>query len=353
MGGDGLLTGVCVVGVFFFGMLILIVVAKTIQKKEEKEEQEYQLKIAFYKACVNEGILSLKSEKDIQKATLIAQSKGLVDIPDINSLFAESEMLATEKEEDQRENALEDKRQEELQACNKLERYSGYTGRDKRIAMLCDLRNEALSGADALVSATTALVGATQQKEIDWATYGGIASGIAGPAAGVATALDIQAKNAEIRAQNKANINNLSSVITTSFDSAEKLQKEAERLAREIEATRIKLVEDNDPSDYLSSIEFSDSKVEVSETGTCTVHTTAKLSEPYMIFDDVKASIDGVINADIYDDDNLIGSAEMVLPLYGVYTSSVDLVGMALYCADPDKEYTVKFSVSKLWAIER
>ena len=33
MGGDGLLTGVCVVGVFFFGMLILIVVAKTIQKK--------------------------------------------------------------------------------------------------------------------------------------------------------------------------------------------------------------------------------------------------------------------------------------------------------------------------------
>lgn len=45
---------------------------------------------------------------------------------------------------------------------------------------------------------------ASAQREHDWAVHGGIAQGIAGPAAGVATALNIQRENEQIRAQNAA-----------------------------------------------------------------------------------------------------------------------------------------------------
>lgn len=44
----------------------------------------------------------------------------------------------------------------------------------------------------------------TAQREHDWALHGGIAEGIAGTAAGVATALNIQRENEQIRAQNAA-----------------------------------------------------------------------------------------------------------------------------------------------------
>ncbi len=44
---------------------------------------------------------------------------------------------------------------------------------------------------------------ALQQKEKDWAVHGGIASGIAGPIAGIATAMNVQNENAQIRAYNE------------------------------------------------------------------------------------------------------------------------------------------------------
>lgn len=45
----------------------------------------------------------------------------------------------------------------------------------------------------------------TNKKGSDWAVWGGIANGLGGPAAGLATASSIQAENASIRAQNERN----------------------------------------------------------------------------------------------------------------------------------------------------
>lgn len=76
----------------------------------------------------------------------------------------------------------------------------------KRIAILSAERADALERAKTLRAGAQAIMSASQQKEHDWAIHGGIASGIAGPAAGLAAAADIQAKNAQIRAQNEANV---------------------------------------------------------------------------------------------------------------------------------------------------
>jgi len=77
------------------------------------------------------------------------------------------------------------------------------------------------------------------------------------------------------------------------------------------------------------------------------------LSE-YYIFGDVKATIDGTIQGEIYDGNEKIGTANLVLPLDGIPDASmVTIKGMCLFCGQPGKKYTVKFNAENLWAMEQ
>ena len=76
------------------------------------------------------------------------------------------------------------------------------------------------------------------------------------------------------------------------------------------------------------------------------------IHNPIKIFDDVDAVIDGSINAEINDGDELIGTAPIVLPKDGIQ-GVVKVTGMCLFCGVFGKKYTVKFTNRKLWAIEK
>lgn len=138
---------------------------------------------------------------DIQKVTLIAQ-KHKMQYSDVSILFYEAKASLDKDTANKKEAALNAKKDEERSEYNELNKYSGLNGRDKRIAILSAERADALERAKTLRAGAQAIMSASQQKEHDWAIHGGIASGIAGPAAGLAAAADIQAKNAQIRAQN-------------------------------------------------------------------------------------------------------------------------------------------------------
>ena len=68
-------------------------------------------------------------------------------------------------------------------------------------------------------------------------------------------------------------------------------------------------------------------------------------------FDDVPAIVDGTIIAKIYDGDQLCGTAQLVLPMYGV-GRDIPLNGICIDCCKPGKTYTAKFSAKNLWAME-
>lgn len=294
-------------------------------------------KIAFYNECVKNGIKECKSEKEIQKVTLIAQ-KHKMQYSDVSILFYEAKASLDKDTANKKEAALNAKKDEERSEYNELNKYSGLNGRDKRIAILSAERADALERAKTLRAGAQAIMSASQQKEHDWAIHGGIASGIAGPAAGLAAAADIQAKNAQIRAQNEANAKAFAPIMMTSYNGAADYDRRARALQEEIETTKIKLVSNEDAKTCLSKISFSNTKVEVSETGTCTVTTSAKLTTPMIIFDDVDAIIDGTIIAKIYDGKTLVGTASLVLPKYGV-KGETKLKGICLYCGTKGKTW--------------
>ena len=110
-------------------------------------------KIAFYNECVKNGIKECKSEKEIQKVTLIAQ-KHKMQYSDVSILFYEAKASLDKDTANKKEAALNTKKDEERSEYNELNKYSDLKGRDKRIAILSAER------ADALESARTLRAGA-------------------------------------------------------------------------------------------------------------------------------------------------------------------------------------------------
>ena len=135
-------------------------------------------------------------------------------------------------------------------------------------------------------------------------------------------------------------------------DSASGNSRNADAIMKEIESFKLKLISD-DPKDLLlEKISFKNTDVLVSETGAAMVCTSASLDPGFMIFDDVPAIVDGTIVAKIYDGDKLCGTAQLVLPIYGL-GQDITLNGICIDCCQPGKQYTVKFVAKNLWAMEK
>ena len=310
----------------------------------------------FYDECIKNGIYSCKNAKEVQKATLIAQK---MDLPfsDISALYDEAKQHQVRQEQQKAKEALEQEQKEEQQKYDSLTRYAGYTGREKRIAMLSDEHSKYAETSRALSDWAYIVSSSSQfkEKEADWGTVGGLASAIGGPGAGLAAALEEQARvereNAQIREQNRRNREYFAPVINQSIDSSAEYRVRAKRVEEEIEAAKTKLIANDTLADCLKRICIESAKVDVSRTGTCTVTATVSV-KPFMIFGDVPAVIDGVIIAGIFDHDKLIGKAQMVLPTYGI-SGSAQLTGMALFCGHQGVSYDLKFTSENLWAMEK
>ena len=190
------------------------------------------------------------------------------------------------------------------------------------------------------------------QKEKDWALMGGLASGLAGGAAGLATALDTQIQNAEIRAQNEQYIKRMAPAIMNMSDLSSDARKKAANLNARIEETKLKLVAEIDGNEIMKCISFSDTKVSISKTGAFSIDTKAQASNIPDVLGGRRSVIDGTIAVNMCQNNRNVGSALLVLPLDGLYKSSVSLKGICCCDADPAADYELHYSPYKLWIME-
>lgn len=306
----------------------------------------------FFVECVLARTDDFTKPKNKQRAQLLADKYNLQYPDGIEALYQQG--LDAHKSISQRlENKrLEEKRTEEQEEFTRLNRYSDLTGKDKRIAMLTDRAEELRKKADAQEKYADMLVRSGQQKERDWATWGGVADGIAGFGAGVSTAVDLQMQNIQIRAENEKRLRAALPGYMFMADSAQGNRRNADEIMKEIENFKLKLVSDDSAADLMKNISFCNTDVLVSETGAAMVCTTASLNPKFRIFDGDPAVVDGTIIAKIYDGKQLCGTAQLVLPIYGL-GQNIPLTGICLDCCTPGKTYTAKFSAKNLWAMEK
>lgn len=314
------------------------------------QDSRDELFLKFYNECKRNHIDAFDSPKNRQRGELIAKKIGL-PAKDIELYFEKGKALQVAVTDQEEQRVMDDKRQKDQDEFKRLTAFLNYSGREKRIAMLKKERSDCLESASALIGGTSALMKASMKKEHDVAINAGIASGIAGGAWGAATALDTMSKNAEIREHNNAVKQSFQPMQNAAMDAAGDYYSKASKLEREIDNTKTKLVSDDSPEDCLNRLAFSNARVSVTEAGSVIVETTVSC-EPFLIFDDVKAVVDGTIMADIFDGNKKIGSAPLVLPKYGA-GAKTKLKGMCLYVGKKDKKYKVQYRATNLWAMER
>lgn len=306
----------------------------------------------FFVECVLSEADDFSKPKNKQRAQLLADKYNLKYPNGIEELYKQG--LNGHKVVSQRFvlNRLEEKRAEERQEFERLNKYSDLEGKAKRIAMLTDRAVELRKEAKSQDQYADMLMRSGQQKERDWATWGGIADGIAGFGAGVSTAVDIQMQNMQIRAENEKRRQAALPGYMFMTNSAQGNRRNADEIMKEIENFKLKLVSDEPAAELMKKISFSNTDVLVSETGAAMVCTSATLDPKFKIFDDVPAVVDGTIIAKIYDGDQLCGTAQLVLPMYGL-GQNIPLNGICIDCCKPGKNYTAKFTAKNLWAMEK
>lgn len=206
----------------------------------------------------------------------------------------------------------------------------------------------------------TILTSPPQEKLNDWATLGGIANGIAGPAAGVATAVNAMAENERIKERNAMYLNcaaYLSGEVGKKAKQAEdevaSLRNNANLVRAEIKALDEKVVlavtsEELEESLKCVSFDVKKSKSDILEI-------TASISNNYVpdVPKGVKIIIDGVIVADVLCEGVRIDEVYLPLPLYGIKCGITDEVYG--YCATymvGDREYTISVRSMNVWAME-
>lgn len=306
----------------------------------------------FFIECVLSNATDFTKKSTVEKAKLLANKYNLT-YDSIETLYNQAYqahlplsrgyMLAEE-------NKIKSSERQEYETLTK---YSNLYGKSKKLSMLRDQRDALLKQAKSSDSYAEFMIRSTQKAESDWAVLGGIANGLGGIGAGISTAIDVQARNAEIRAQNAANMKAVMPAYMYITGNASQNRANAKSIGEEIQRTEMKLVEDISSKEVMELINISDTTVSISKTGSFKITASISAKKDLTIYDDVPAYIDGTLCASLYDGNIKVASALMVLPLNGISSKKVGIVGMGLSGARENKAYTIKFSPHKLWLMER
>ncbi len=383
--------------------IIGIIEAKRMEeaKCEEQRKEEYLQRRAaegkytfpfqeFYSACVSAKCTDLQSPFCLQKAKLIAdqilEKNGIK--PEYHHIYDSTEKLAEYLEEgekvelDRKERARQeaeriasmphnaDLRNEEKEAIALQNKVADLYGQEKRKFLLQNTISKVEKRIKEIEEGRKAAMelgvmisqSAAQEKTSDWAIAGGIASGIAGPAAGLAVAADTMRRNSEIETRNQANraaANQLaSSVMSSAFNSysdTNALSAKRDALKEELNQTSTKVILDQiEQSEIIQSVNIADYDIKTTKSNaleiSVSIQNTLEIKD---VPPNVHLTVDGTFKGEVYAGELLVDTITIPLPLYGVVCGGKKSV--TVYCGMYSKNkqpYSLKTQPNKLWVME-
>lgn len=242
------------------------------------------------------------------------------------------------------------------------------TGCSKRVKMLeyeiedMDEQIQALSQGEEAMRTLSNAMWDQQKKEGDWAIAGGIANGIAGPAAGMLAASQVMANNQKIQQHNemmrRTSSNILSGMSGISSDRKSLVELKSKALRRQQEAKRKIALPGHSSNDIWKHIQAGKNKIVKSETGVLHISLAVRIEEPFVL--DVPKGVgtvlDGTLKAEVWFDNKNLGTAYFPLPVDGISvnrTTSIELDAMLAKSVEFDGAYTLKLADShNLWIME-
>ena len=317
-------------------------------------------KVQFIKECERFGTGPLlQTQAEREKAKLIADSKNL-KYTDIDSFYRNTwnEVHKEQNAADnaQAQNKLNNLKAQEVKEAHKINKYISYTGRGKRIAMLQDLAEQAEAESkrqrDVLQYAhrTASSYSTPDPFIVGGAASGAVGGGFVGAGAGFVSATQAALnRSAEHIQKSSAYQASMPALANMMFDSHANSAR-AKTLKEEAEKTNTALIDSSLTPDYLFSIlEIYTDQVIISSTGSFKITAIVEKNTPLYVF----GNIDAVICADLYQNNELKGTAYLTLPLDGIGPGAY-VSGMSTDSkAETGNRYEVKYRPYHLWAIER
>lgn len=328
----------------------------------------------FLEACKKEGISSVNDKFDQQKATKIADKLGLDLSNGIESVFKDANNIATKKTNSKID--IEQVREEDYFLLSELSEYSDLYGNDKPIKMLQNeydktvkelkivyeqvKNSEETEMGMQLLFMQHGLNGL--EKEKSWAIAGGIANGIAGPGAGIATAIEVQRQNAEIRARNAQrkseilqtsmmfeNLRNSRKITSHSIQS--NINELGKKLKDDIEKYELKVIDDCSDEEAFQFVSVDELSSKIDEAGSITVTAKLSLKEQCKVFGKKCGYVDGTLTAKIFQNKQFVGVADLVLPINGL-KKPVTIDGICVCNTQSKDKCVVEIIPKNLWIME-
>ena len=336
-------------------LTVLLIIGYLILRKIVLKDPGTMVK--FYQECVQLGLNDMSKSYQRQKAELVAQRMGC-KYKNMTVFYARAKKLAegasVRERQDTQSEHIKELCASELAKHEELTRFTGYSGRSKRIAILEYTQKSYRKQAAKKRDMAKFIHHQSQEREIPSGMAGGIASGLFGGVAGVAAYIDAENENAKIRERNKASSQAVFPFVRSDLGEAYEYERKADALQNDIEDAKIKVVADTDSKKLFSYLSVRAPSVEISETGAFTIKANIKVvnaPKSVRMIGDKPGVFDGVIAADMYQRGKKVGRALMALPTYGIRDSG-SVEGIAICTAEQGIPYEIRYSAHSLWLME-
>ena len=338
----------------------------------------------FYNACEEAHITSFNDEFSQAKAKqiindmlsdegILPENRTLYLSPDyFERCFRDGKVQAEASEKARLEASKAPRNatpsEDEARFLQRVAEISGLTGNQKRIKMLQNLESDCQTRITKKKQGQEAMrqLGqfyfAAQQKEASWGLSGGIAEGIAGPAAGVIAASQTIENNRKIQQYNQSMREASAVALRGSFglnnDICE-LESERSEIQKKVSEAEKKVTLQNPTADEIfSNLEIGRAKIVKSETGVLHIELPVSIKRPFALSapEGIILVVDGILSGEIWMEEKMVGSVLIPLPLYGIPTNmqeEVTLDAMSGRYVEYNGKYTIKLAESQnLWIME-
>ena len=337
-----------------------------------REFEKRTLCIDLYSECKAHGIETLNTKADRDRMKMIAKQMEISGYSwdELCQIFHDGKAIVDPRDKEnadrERHDHLSAIREEEKAVQKQACAFASYEGNQKPIQMYTAELNMYIAKIRELNGNNKefdrkleSVYQSSKQHEPSWAIHGGIANGIAGPAAGIATAVDVQRRSAEIREQNQNLLNSMAALsadmLIATSKKVSQYEEKVEQLNRKIQDVSLLLSEKLVADQLLALLSPEVTSMEITETSAIKLKIkTQNTSGKVTIYDNLSAYVDGSIKAEIFEGNSRLGSVVFTLPVTG---SRQNAEMVSYWCGAFDKKIDenairVVFKPNKLFALE-
>lgn len=348
---------------------------------EEIEKNEYNKIVRWIKnEFPKHQIKEISNEAEYQKARLVMSD--ILKKANVNSYyrpiylerskieecFLAADLKKQEEKERRHQRQLEKTRKAEAllfeEHSKDLEYDLEYIGKEKtvkyiqkQIAFFESKIEECKQEYERALHETSAKSLKYDKRSNNWAYHGGIASAIAGPAAGIMMASEAKKREDEANQRNAE----LSAINLQLFAlKAQRLKSEEAELGEELHcwknalgSTKYQLEEWQDSDHLLKILSPKVKYYHSSETGAVKLNISFEKTVDFKIYGEKRAYIDGSVLVEFWNNNELCGSAICCLP-YGGTSKDCESKCFCIQTQplNGSKKYSIRFKPNKLWAME-